>query len=488
MNLKVLVIILFLSLFFFFGFNKISNFRNETRDSDFGELNILKYLPKDNKLLFISNFKSSNIINNIKKDSNTKNLEQISLIKNSILNYLGLDLSNNKLRDIYSDELIVSTYENNKNIKDDILIVFKINPEKELNDILNINYKTDNTSQIIPIFRENKINYLHYIYRTKDDYIIASSDKKLITYSIESVNNLKEKEPNYLIEIKRNFKNQNNILFRKEFENNSSLNNKPISQNKQDITATTFSLEGKYLILKSYLINNNKNLDISSYDELRNKNIIDEGRYEVTTYSNLNNSIQYLNTLINDFEKNLLKEFNQKVKQNILLLNSQKDWIIAFENNDQNQSLIKNIEKLKDFHKDSFENNNNIYTIYSKNNIHEDAGTIKISTYKNVFSIESKKLFIISNNLITGKNLDLIVKKFFDFKNNTDSHDFLYEQYDIKGKNFLNLKYISYLEDLNFLLKDIIDSPSKEFTKIIKQSVPEKNPILYTENKIKIFQ
>jgi len=74
------------------------------------------------------------------------------------------------------------------------LIVFKIKPEKTIEDLLNLPNKIDQINEIISINRENKINFLNYIYRTNDNYIIASSDKKLIKNSINSSNDFKEKK------------------------------------------------------------------------------------------------------------------------------------------------------------------------------------------------------------------------------------------------------------------------------------------------------
>ena len=115
MKLQVISIILLLSLLLFFGFKKISANQNKEQITNIEQLNILKYLPENNKLLFISNFDTSNIKNN-KNDTNLKNQDNFVLIKDSILNYLGIDLGNNKLEDIYNNELIISAFDNNKNI------------------------------------------------------------------------------------------------------------------------------------------------------------------------------------------------------------------------------------------------------------------------------------------------------------------------------------------------------------------------------------
>jgi len=124
MKLRVVAIIIILSLLIFFSFKNISANKNKEQNTNIEQLNILKYLPEDNKLFFISNLDSSNIINNIENDKNPKNQDKFLSIKDSILDYLGIDLGNNKLEDIYNNELIISTFENNKKLKDDILIIF----------------------------------------------------------------------------------------------------------------------------------------------------------------------------------------------------------------------------------------------------------------------------------------------------------------------------------------------------------------------------
>ena len=184
MKLRVVTIILLLSLLLFFGFKKVSANKNKEQSTNIEQLNILKYIPENNKLLFISNLDSFNIVNNNEKDKNPTNQVDFVLIKDSILDYLGIDLGNNKLEDIYNNELIISFFENNKKLKDDILIIFKIKPEKTIDDLLNLPNKIDKIDEIISINRENKINFLNYIYRTEDNYIIASSNEKLIKNSI----------------------------------------------------------------------------------------------------------------------------------------------------------------------------------------------------------------------------------------------------------------------------------------------------------------
>ena len=137
MKLRVIAVIFLLSLLLFFGFKKVFPNKNKEQSTNIEQLSIIKYIPEKNKLLFISNFDVLNIVKN-EKDKNPKNQDNFVLIKDSILNYLGIDIGKNKLEDIYDNELIISTFENNKKLKDDILIVFKIKPEKTIDDLLNL--------------------------------------------------------------------------------------------------------------------------------------------------------------------------------------------------------------------------------------------------------------------------------------------------------------------------------------------------------------
>ena len=188
MNIRLVSAITIVCLCFNLGFDQISYSLNKVSKDNISELKILKYIPEDNKTLFISNSKSSKIISNIKKAYNTNDQESLILLKDSILAYLGLDIGTKKLEDIYDNELLITTSDNKEKNIEDILIVFKINAKKNIDDILNLSNKVDEPNKLIKIFRENKLNYLKYIYRTNDNYIITSSDKTLILDALKSIN------------------------------------------------------------------------------------------------------------------------------------------------------------------------------------------------------------------------------------------------------------------------------------------------------------
>jgi len=234
------------------------------------------------------------------------------------------------------------------------------------------------------------------------------------------------------------------------------------------------------------LLNNKKNLDILSYDKLINEENNNENNPEVSIFSNVKNFDKYIKPLINDFEQSFFEDFNHNANQNILITNSKKDWLITFEKNTEDQFDLSTLKKLKDFNKYTLKQNEDIYSIYSKDILEEKDDMIKQLTYENIYSIESGGLQIISNHLINGKKLETISKKFLNLKSNKDKSTFLYAKVDTKNENSNKIEYLSDFEDLNFLIRNILKVSNEESLEIISQSIPEKNPILYTETSLKI--
>ena len=91
MKIRVVAIII-LSLLLFFGFKKVSPNKNKLQSTNIEQLGIIKYVPKNDKSWFISNLDSFNIVYSNEKDKNPTNKDNFFLIKDSILNYLGIDL------------------------------------------------------------------------------------------------------------------------------------------------------------------------------------------------------------------------------------------------------------------------------------------------------------------------------------------------------------------------------------------------------------
>ena len=487
MNIKYLTVITIISLFFIFGFEEISYSLNKVSQNNISELEILKYLPKDNKTFFISNTKSSEITHDVRKNFETKDQDKLILIKNSIFAYLGIDLGTNKLEDIYNNELAITTYDNKVKDKDDILIIFKIKEKKDIDDILNLPYKIDEQNKLIKIFRENKLNYLKYIYRTYDNYIITSSNRVLILDALKSNNidkNIEERDISFK-EVLNDFKNEHNIFLTNNFKTIELLNNKNYSHKKEDYLVNLINFKNKEIIFKSYLINNNKSADIISYEDLDKEKIIDKKNYQISIFNNLLESYEYLDNIkIYSFERDVIKEVNNKIKQDILFLKTDNNWFLIYNKNDLS---IDNIKILEDFNKNSLENNNNIYTVYSSEKLTKEDEIIKKSDYKRIFSVQTDHLNFICNTLINEADIDLISNEFFDLQGKSYPKFFLNKKINFKNSYPIQYKNFSYLENINYLFKNVINVSIVEFKAIMKQSIPEINPFYYAETNLKIF-
>ena len=487
MNIKYFTLLTILFLCCIFGFEETSYSLNKVSQNDISELKILKYLPKDNKTFFISNTKISEITNAIRTNFETTNQDELVLVKNSILAYLGVDLGTNKLEDIYNNELAITSHDNKEKDIDDILIIFKIKENKDIDDILNLPNKIDEPEKLIKIFRENKLNYLKYIYRTNDNYIITSSNKKLIIDSLQSINIDKNIEKKYISfnEVLNYFKNEHNIFLTNNFKTNELLNNKNYSLKEDDYLVTLFDFKDKEIIYKSYLINNNKSTDILSHKNMDTVNILDKKNYQLSIYNNLLDSNKYLDNIeINSFEKGIIKELNNKLKDNILFLSYDNNWLVIY---DKNYLPIENIKLLEDFNTNSLENNNNIYTIYSKDELIKEENIIKQSNYKKIFLVETDNLNFISNTLINEADIDLISNEFFSLKGDSHAKYFLNKKLNLRNPYSIQTKNFSYLENINYFFKNIINLSIIEFKAIIKQSIPETAPFYYAETNLKIF-
>jgi len=265
------------------------------------------------------------------------------------------------------------------------------------------------------------------------------------------------------------------------------FNKEIFTENNGDNIATTFDFKNKQLILKSYLLNNKKNIDILTYENLMNKENSNEDNPENLIFGDIKNFDRYLKPLINDFEQSFFEDFNNNANQNTLILNSKKDWLIAFEKNTKDKFDLSALKKLKDFNKYTLKQNEDIYSIYSKDILEEKNDAIKQLTFENIYSIESGGLQFISNFLIDSKKLETISKKFFNLKSYKDKSTFLFSKVDIKDGNSSKIEYFSNFQDLNFLIKNILKISNEESLEIISHSIPEKNPIIYRETILNIL-
>ena len=250
--------------------------------------------------------------------------------------------------------------------------------------------------------------------------------------------------------------------------------------------ATFFEYKDKNIIKNFYLINNKKKINIYSYENKINLSKLDQKDYQLSIFSNVKSVLNYMKNL-NEFEINFLKELDKNLNQNILFLSSNQDWIILFENKNKKKLDINNFKKIKPLVSDSLEKNTNIYTIYSKNFLNEEEGSIKQVNYRDIFSVKSEKLTALSNNLNKISNLDSVSKEFFELNNEIGERDFLYQRIYLEDSKPNKSQNFYSFNDLNFLLKYIVNFKNEKSIEIKKQSFPEKTPLFYQETSLKLF-
>ncbi len=165
-------------------------------------------------------------------------------------------------------------------------------------------------------------------------------------------------------------------------------------------------------------------------------------------------------------------------------MSSDNNWLLI---HDKNNFSLESIKLLEDFSKNSLENNNNIYTIYSKDVLKKEENVIKQSTYKKIFLVQTDNLHFISNTLVNEADIDLMSNEFFSLRGDSQAKYFLNKKINLKNPYSIQPKNVSYLDNINYFFKNVINLSIIEFKEIIKQSIPETAPIYYAETNLKIF-
>ena len=173
-KLKNLILIILTFLFVILLLN-IFNKRIEKNNSDITNMQILNYVPSNYDLTILSNSTNNNINRYLNKNISEKKRDEINVIKNSIISYLGFNLQE-KIDNIYDNEFALTFFVDKTN-KIDILLIFKLKENKDINNIINIDEELNKSDQIIELKRPGKLNYISHIFRKKDNYIIASKKK-----------------------------------------------------------------------------------------------------------------------------------------------------------------------------------------------------------------------------------------------------------------------------------------------------------------------
>ena len=484
-NLLNISIIFSILILLFVG--KIIIFDNiSSRGPNIETLKILKYIPENYELSIISNSEMPEIKKFLKNNLPVKEDENIKTFKDGLFAYLGFDLKGKNIYSIYDGEFVISIF-NDKTFKKDLLIIFKTKKGQNLNSVLNLDEDINQINTIKEIKRNEKISYLKYGIQTDDDYLIFSSNKKLLNKSLESKNDLKlkDKRQRVFINVIDKLINEKIVLLFNSRIIDQSLKN--IHNINNDLFMSTLDYYNNIINLKFYPTEYSNTIDLSKI--ISTDQILNEKNIFIT--SNIldlkeDNNFFKIDNIQSEIYKELIKENNNQ----IIVITSDLNWIFALPSKGYNEEYIKNLLVLKEFVKDKLSINEEEYTVFYKNRLVNKNDELSLEQEKSLFSYKSDELFFISNNVSLLNNIIKVnlLNKYLDIELDSVNGKFIQNEI-ISISNFKNYDLISRLpafKIINYFTSDFLNISITNLRAIFKQKIPEKDPNIFLEAEIRI--
>ena len=481
MNYKLKkIIIIFLT--FLFAIFLLNNFIKEsnTNKLDITKLSILNYIPNNYEFTIISKSTNDDIKQYINETFTEKKRDELNIIKDGIISYLGFDLRE-KIKDIYDNELAL-TFFRNESDKNDILLIFKIKKNKDINQIINMGKELNTSDQIIEIKRYGKLNYISHVYRTKDNYIIASSNKKLIDSSLKSKDTINKMLSKNLIPDEINVKEIKLLSISKNPYLNNNSNLKPTITDK---IITIINIENNKIKLRAFSKNVNNINNIISNNQLDNiKDII------IT-----NNNSRYqkdIKFLYNDSnQKKLIDEILNTINNKILIITNNNNWVLYFKNKLTNEILIDQLNFLKNYKKEDWFINNINYSIYINDRLKIIDNKIIYNEEKSIFSLRDEANTYVSNNFDTLQNISKnssLYDKYLYINSQSKQYKYILDDtFFIKNiDNEQLVKIFNSIKNIQYFLNTELFS-MEDIKVNIRHVIPERHETFYLESNLKIL-
>lgn len=356
------------------GIGKNDNIKNTLIQEKEPKINLSDiYISKDNKLYLIYLLEDALKINELEINKEIKTIKEINLKNIAYYNKYSYScdkkISKNTIINVKSEELSIFTDTNfvNNILTEDNESEIKLSSLEEDSSMaeenLNENICTFNLDEYIKPYITKIEEYEVSINDIKEKLNISEDEKKKLMDNIENLNSQLTKKDNEVSDLQNSLKENNIFLSKYEDkikELTKELNEKEDSSieevialkeiiNKNEIEKSDYikTIEEKEEVIKGInknleikekdfqeLIEKNKNLEYESKLEISNLNkkvlelvddynAIDNEKNEyLTEISNLEESIDYLNQIINsnneevDFLKNNIDELNQVIGDN----------------------------------------------------------------------------------------------------------------------------------------------------------------------------
>ena len=477
-KLKNLILIILTFLFVILLLN-IFNKRIEKNNSDITNMQILNYVPSNYDLTILSNSTNNNINRYLNKNISEKKRDEINVIKNSIISYLGFNLQE-KIDNIYDNEFALTFFVDKTN-KIDILLIFKLKENKDINNIINIDEELNKSDQIIELKRPGKLNYISHIFRTKDNYIIASSKKKLIDSSLQS-NNSKDILSRNLIP---NNVNLNDIKLLSISKYSNPKNNSNSQTQTINKLITIVNSEDKKIKIRSFSANTNEiNTKILNNQIDNVKDIISTNKY-----STHRQNINFLYNEIN--QKDFIESISQELNEQLLFITNNNDWVLCFKNKIPYKILIDQFESLSKYKREDLNIENIHYSIYTNDSLKIKDNNVIYEKGNPIFSLKDEENTYISNNfddLLNIAEKTSLADQYLQTNNEIESYKYIInDTYFIKNINKKQLiKYYKSLKNLQYFINTELFTFEDTYINI-KQTIPDLDEKVYLESTIKIL-
>ena len=477
-KLKNLILIILTFLFVILLLN-IFNKRIEKNNSDITNMQILNYVPSNYDLTILSNSTNNNINRYLNKNISEKKRDEINVIKNSIISYLGFNLQE-KIDNIYDNEFALTFFVDKTN-KIDILLIFKLKENKDINNIINIDEELNKSDQIIELKRPGKLNYISHIFRTKDNYIIASSKKKLIDSSLQS-NNSKDILSRNLIPNNVNLNDIKLLSISKYINPKNNSNSQTQTINK---LITIVNSEDKKIKIRSFSANTNEiNTKILNNQIDNVKDIIFTNKYS-THWQNIN----FLYNEIN--QKDFIESISQELNEQLLFITNNNDWVLCFKNKIPYKILIDQFDSLSKYKREDLNIENIHYSIYTNDSLKIKDNNVIYEKGNPIFSLKDEENTYISNNfddLLNIAEKTSLADQYLQTNNEIESYKYIInDTYFIKNINKKQLiKYYKSLKNLQYFINTELFTFEDIYINI-NQTIPERDEKVYLESTIKII-
>ena len=473
------LIIIVLSLLFVILLLNIFTKGIEKNNSDITNMNILNYIPSNYDLTILSNSTNNNIKRYLNKNVSEKKRDELNIIKNSLISYLGFNLQE-KIDNIYDNELALTFFRDKSN-KIDILLIFKLKENKDINNILNIGEELNKSDQIIELKRTGKLNYISHIFRTKDNYIIASSNKKIIDSSLQ-LSHSKNILSGNLIPNDINLKEIKLLSISKYINPKINVNAQKQTINK---LITIFNLEDNKIKIRSFSPN------ITELNTQILNNRIDNVKDIILTnkYSPYRQNIDFLYNKIN--QKEFIDEISQELNEQLLIITNNNNWVLCFKNEFPYEISIDEFNSLEKYKKEDFEIKSVNYSIYTNDRLKIKDNNVIYEKRNPIFSIKDKGITYISNNfnaLLNVTEKTTLSDKYI--KNNNEIGSYKYILNDIFFIKEINteqlIKYYKSLNNLQYFINTELFT-LEDISININQTIPERDEKVYLESNLKIL-